>query len=367
MFTTSPRAFRAGGMEVVYRSLVASLRARGHEVDDAYLEALAYREGGPGGTAWGLPLCLPRTWRKIPTPWSLLQSVGSLASVARMLAAARPDVVYVHFIEAHATYFVLLQKVFGYRLVLSARGSDLLRTASVLDRIVLPRLLRRADAVVVASDAVSDKAASFGPDVAAKVVKIPNGVDVGFWGHPDREGPPTGTHTVVSVGRLEKVKGPDVLLRAFAEVARRIPDARLVVIGDGSMRPELERITEEQGIMEYVEFTGAMDRTAVRGRLHRADVFAMPSRSEGFGLAALEGMAAGLPVVGSAVGGLPELTGEGGVLVPPEQPAALAEALIAMMTDADLRQRTSAAAVQRAGVFSWEKAVDAYEAVLQAG
>src|SRR5690625_13469 len=166
---------------------------------------------------------------------------------------------------------------------------------------------------------------------------------------------------------LEKVKGSDVLMRAFAEVTRRVPDARLVLIGDGSLQPELERIAAEHGITDSVELMGAMDRTAVRDHLHRAHVCAMPSRSEGFGLAALEGMAAGLPVVGSAVGGLPELTGEGGVLVPPEQPDALAETLTSMLMDEGFRRRTAVAATVRAEKFSWDHAVDAYETVLGGG
>src|SRR5690625_6037750 len=86
---------------------------------------------------------------------------------------------------------------------------------------------------------------------------------------------------------LEKVKGSDVLMRAFAEVTRRVPDARLVLIGDGSLQPELERIAAEQGITASVGLMGAMDRTGVRGQLHRVLVFALASSTLGFGLCVL--------------------------------------------------------------------------------
>ena len=92
----------------------------------------------------------------------------------------------------------------------------------------------------------------------------------------------------------------------------------------------------------------------------------MPSRNEAFGLAALEGMAAGLPVVASETGGLPELVGEAGVLVPPDNPLALANALIGVLTDDVLRQRMADAAVRRAELFSWKRSAVAYKAVLTA-
>lgn len=367
LFSTSSRAFRAGGMEVVFHALATALRNRGHEVAEVHHEAVSHREQVPKGEVWGVPLDMIRTRRKLPTPASLWKSAASLLRMARCLSAVKPEVVNVHFVNAFSVYLAVLKGGSGYRLVLSTHGSDLLRPANAVDRALLPFLLRRADAVTVISDALYEVAASYGPEVEAKTVKIPNGVDFDFWTRQRASLSSDGVPTIVSVGRLEKVKGSDVLMRAFAEVAQRVPNARLVMIGDGSLRPELERIAAEHGIVDRVELTGAMDRMAVRDRLHRAHVFAMPSRSEGFGLAALEGMAAGLPVVGSAVGGLPELTGEGGLLVPPEQPDALADALVSVLTDESLHQRTAAAAVQRAEVFSWERSVDAYEAVLEAG
>lgn len=367
LFSTSPRAFVTGGMEVVFRALASALRDRGHEVVEVHHDAVPHRERVPNGEVWGVPLDMIRTRRKLPTPVSLWKSAASFLRMARCLSAVRPEVVNIHFVNAFSVYLAVLKGGFGYRLVVSTHGSDLLRPANAVDRALLPLLLRRSDAVTVISDALYEAAASYGPAVEAKTVKIPNGVDFDFWARQGTSLFSDDVPTVISVGRLEKVKGSDVLMRAFAEVARRVANARLVMIGDGALRPELERIAAEHGITDSVELMGAMDRTAVRDQLHRAHVFAMPSRSEGFGLAALEGMAAGLPVVGSAVGGLPELTGEGGVLVPPEQPDALAEALVSVLTDEGLRRRTATAAVQRAEVFSWERSVDAYEAVLGAG
>jgi glycosyltransferase involved in cell wall biosynthesis len=363
MFMISPRGFRSGGMEVIYHGLAASLRERGHTVDDAFLGSTFVHEQGAQGDTWELPLHTPRTRWRLPTPLSVLQSVASLVRTARTLRRARPDVVYVHFIETHAVYFVLLRRLFGYRLVLSARGSDLLRTANALDRAVLPHLLRRADALVVASDAVHQRARQLCASLEGRIVKIPNGVDLSFWRRTSPAGD-KGVLRVVSVGRLESVKGPDVLVRAFIELAPLVPNAHLTLVGEGSLRPELQEAVTEAGLAERIVFTGPLGHEDIRSRLHGADILAMPSRSEGFGLSALEGMAAGLPVVGSAVGGLPELVGEGGVLVPPEETAALRDALLRVLQDDAYRRNLADAALQRACLYDWPRAVDAYEAIL---
>jgi L-malate glycosyltransferase len=137
--------------------------------------------------------------------------------------------------------------------------------------------------------------------------------------------------------RLVPVKGLDTLLVAAGEVVRRAPRTRFVLLGDGPLMPALRRQAAELGLQRHVLLPG--HRPDVRPYLRAFDLFVLPSIAEGLPMALLEAMAAGLPVVASAVGGVPEVVREGveGLLVPPGAPAPLAAALSRLAADGPLR------------------------------
>ena len=168
----------------------------------------------------------------------------------------------------------------------------------------------------------------------------------------------------MSVGRLEEVKGHDVLVEAFARVQDRVPDAQLLIVGDGSRRGALQDMVADLGVGESVRFEGGLDPGAVRDRLREADVFALPSRSEGLSNALLEALATGVPAVASGVGGIPEVLGQGGgVMVPPEDAAALAGALADLLADRDRRRALAREARDNAAKWSWDATAAAFERV----
>ncbi len=142
-----------------------------------------------------------------------------------------------------------------------------------------------------------------------------------------------------SVGPLEVQKGFDLLLRAFALVAGRHPQARLVLIGDGSKRAQLETLARDLGIDDRFTLTGY--RHAASGFMMEFDVFASASRYEGLPLALIEAMSVGRPIVATGVGGVPEVVsdGETGFLTPSGEIELFAERLERMITDAALRER----------------------------
>lgn len=149
---------------------------------------------------------------------------------------------------------------------------------------------------------------------------------------------PVDAPVVACVARLDRVKGVDLMVEAWPSVVRRVPTARLLMVGEGPLREELIASLEVRGARDSVHFLGY--RSDVAHVLHAADLFALPSRSEGSPLAALEALASGLPVVGHTVGGVPELVvdGDNGRLVRPD-PAALADALAEVLADPELRRR----------------------------
>lgn len=148
--------------------------------------------------------------------------------------------------------------------------------------------------------------------------------------------------TVVGViGRLAHVKGLDIMLLAWAGIVTRHAAARLLIVGDGPERAELEQQAASLGVADSVIFAG--HHSDIPECLAAIDLAVVPSRSEGFPMALIEQMAAGLPVVAAAVGGIPEIISDGinGVLVPPENPAELAAAVSRLLDD-PVRSRTLA-------------------------
>jgi glycosyltransferase involved in cell wall biosynthesis len=217
-------------------------------------------------------------------------------------------------------------------MVVQLWGSDA-ELAKRLPRLFGP-LLRRARVVVCASRALADDAFALG---ARDVRVIPSGVDV-----PDDVGPPEEPPHVLYVGRLSEEKG----IRELAEAAAALP---LVVVGDGPLRNLLPHTV------------GFVPHDAVGAYYERASIVVVPSRREGYGVAAHEAMAYGRPVVATAVGGLVDAIEDGvtGLLVPPRDPVALRTALERLLGDSLLRARLGAAARALAcETFSFDAATD---------
>jgi glycosyltransferase involved in cell wall biosynthesis len=149
--------------------------------------------------------------------------------------------------------------------------------------------------------------------------------------------------------RLERIKGPTVLVRAFAAVAPRFPSARLRVAGHGEEEKAVAAEAEALGVRDRCDFAGAyVGREAMSAFMQSLNVLVQPSLVEGTPCSIIEAMAHGLPVIASAVGGVPDmLTAESGILVPPGEVAPLAEAMLRLAGDADLRRRLGGAARRR--------------------
>jgi glycosyltransferase involved in cell wall biosynthesis len=200
-----------------------------------------------------------------------------------------------------------------------------------LRRLLLCYALQRADQIIAVSPHIASDAHRFCPEAAEKVVTIPNGVAIDEFGSTARF--PFPSPYVLSVGRLNVFKGHDVLLAAFRRVADREQNVHLIIAGDGPQRIRLHAVCLALGLKDRVTFLGEVGRERIRELLSGCELLALSSWNEGIPTVALEAMASGKAVVGTRVGGLPEIVSdaETGLLVPPGDPDSLAEAMLVLL------------------------------------
>lgn len=237
-----------------------------------------------------------------------------------------------------------------------------------VDRLLAPGTARAlAVSRVTRQFAIDER--GFSPD---RIEVFPNAVDHSSFRRPTavqrremrrRLGIADETPVAVTVGRLDRTKGVDLQVDAWDEVARAVPEALLLVAGDGPDRPALEQRVAARGRQRSIRFLGW--RADVEQLLWAADFGVISSRDEGLPLAVLEAMATGLPVVGTDVGGIPDVIRHdvNGILVPPEDASALAHGVIALASDVGLRRRLAAGAVETSADFALPAVAEHLEAV----
>jgi len=276
-------------------------------------------------------------------PWDL----GVAVRLYRLLARERPHIVHSYLLFA-SLLAVPAARLAGAPVVIVSQRCSYDATVPFLWRWIARRLHRYADRVIVNSQAALREEDAGGVP-ADRLLYIPNAIDVSIGAAGDRAafGLPAGP-LAVCVGQLAREKGHLYLLAAWAQVRERVSDATLVLVGDGPLRAELEAAARRYGVADRVRFLGR------RHDAHRlagcADLCVLASLTEGMPNALLEAMAAGRAVVATRVGGIPDLVEDGhtGLLVPPAQPAALAEALVALLLDPARRAQLGEAGRRRA-------------------
>lgn len=340
----------AGGVAVATEGVVHGLRERG--VPCVVVERLAdgvlprFRRGTAGERVIGL--CVrPDPGRSASVRPRLAHDVRmaeawAVCSLARM----RFGLTVAHFHYPHDGYRPLFEvcRRLGLKTVVTFHGTDVNGTArDDPSWATTAELVAVADRVTAVSSALLDVVVDRIPAVAAKGIVVPNSVPTDFAAEASRADA-DGVEKdidVLFIGNLRAVKGPDVLVEALHRVVRERPGVRLTVAGDGPLEEPLVRRVAELGLGGNVTFRGRVSRTEVIRLLRRARIVAIPSRSEGAPLVALEAQFLGVPVVASDVGGLrDEVAGEeSGILLPPEDGQALAGAIARLLADEELRAR----------------------------
>lgn len=211
--------------------------------------------------------------------------------------------------------------------------------------------------VVGISSALEARAKHLG---ATKTLVIPNGVDFKKLEKIQKEQSKQPTISVVA--RLSKEKGLDDLIKSLPIIAKKIPDIRLVIVGDGNMRSELIFLAKDSGVAELVRFMGALPNDQAMREVARSSVFVLPSLGEGLGIVILEAQALGVPVVATNIGGIPDCVKDGttGLLVPVKNPKAIAEAVIKILENQSLADTLVKNAKKELYRFDWQRIAEQY-------
>jgi glycosyltransferase involved in cell wall biosynthesis len=298
-----------GGSERHLLTLLPALAARGVDVRFLGLDDVS-RAPEPFYEQLRVPFA------RVPAPRDLDPALAW--RVVRAVRLTAPDVVHTHLV--HADVYGALN---GRTLVSTKHNDDPFRAGAF--RFVERALALRTARIVVITGALRRFQIERVGIPAGKLVTIHYGLDElpAAWGANPPDDVPADARVLLAVCRLERQKGLDIALRALAVVRAGHPDVELVVLGEGPERGPLESLARELRVP--VHLLGRVPDVAAW--LRRATMLVHPVRWEGFGLAVLEAMVAGVPVVASRVSSLPELVvdGETGVLVEPDDPGALAE------------------------------------------
>jgi glycosyltransferase involved in cell wall biosynthesis len=351
------RSWRGGQNQVLVT--VLGLRALGHRtVLVAHPTGELRRRAAEGLDL--IPLA-PRAEMDLAAAWRL----------SRVIKQLKPDIVHAHDPHGVAMASIALSMSTQPRTprLVASRRVDFHMRQSALSR----WKYRQVECFICASDAIRQIVMSDGVP-RNRTVTVHEGIDLGRVGAAPRAELhkelwlPHDAPLVGNVAALVPHKGQRHLVDAAALVLPKQPDARFIIAGEGELRPQLEHQIRQHHLEKHVILAGFRTDSL---SLHKAfDLFVMSSVTEGLGTSILDAMACGKPVVGTTAGGIPEVVadGETGLLVPPRDPAAMAGAIIRLLSDRSLRERMGAAGLARVCErFSAEimvkKTLEVYEAL----
>lgn len=334
-----PHEPRPGGVTTQVEALSRCLRGDGVEVRpvDTNIQTLR-RLGRPGH--WLLPL-----GQLGVVPWRLWR------------ASRGADLIHVHLASYWGFYLpmlaIALARPWRRLPVVASYHGGKARPFVAAQRSRVLALLKRVDLLLTSAQAI---AAVF-EEQGLHPILMPNVVDLdAFRPRPANRSDLTvqPAPLLLWIKRFDEVSNPALMVRAYALVRRQVPAARLVMIGDGPRRAEIEALAA--GLDAPVEFAGRVSFEALKAAYTAADVFVSSSAVDNQPNTLLEASTQGLPIVATAVGGVPEMVHDGvdALLAPPDDPDALAQAIVRLLTEPGLAQRLSRAAIANAGRFTWD-------------
>ena len=262
-----------------------------------------------------------------------LSYLSQLSRAAKEAKSFNPDLVHAHYAAGNG----LLGLSSRVRpLLVSVWGSDIdKKSNSLIARLITKRVLRKADHITATGRFLKKQAESITSSAAHKISIIPFGVNI-----PESvlETEESTAIKICFIKNHRPVSGADILIKAMAEVKKEIPEIKLSMTGaENAQTSRLKKLTEKLGLSDIIQFVGHINHSEIYSFIKEHTFMVMPSRAESFGVAAIESSACARAVVAANVGGVPEVVidGKTGILVEPENPKALAKAIIELAKNPD--------------------------------
>lgn len=299
----------------------------------------------------------------------VLALTGKLVEVVR---EQKLDLLHVHYAIPHATAAHLAREILAgqgirVKVITTLHGTDITLVGKDPNYApVVSFAIQQSDAVTAVSDFLRDETHRYF-DCRKKVITVPNFVDLHRFTPSVRPGLrerfcPEGHRLLIHISNFRRVKRIDRVVEWFHRISDQVPSS-LLMVGDGPELPRAEQSVREGGLSGKVHFIGRQD--PVESLLGVSDLLLLPSETESFGLAALEALACGVPVMSSDAGGLPELIedGRGGILVSENGQAQGIERAVALLSDPSRLDQFRQASIRRASNYSLERILPLYEAL----
>ncbi len=281
------------------------------------------------------------------------------------------DIVHVHYAIPHASAAYMAKQILkkegiSLPVVTTLHGTDITLVGKhpAYEPVVTFSINESDGVTSVSEDLKKDTLKHF--KVTKNIEVIPNFIDFDRFSRVDKEHfkkaiAPSGEKILMHTSNFRKVKRVEDTICILERILKKVP-AKLLLVGDGPERQQVERLAREKGVSSDVRFLGKQD--AIEELLAISDLFLLPSASESFGLAALEAMSCHVPVISSDTGGIPEVNidGKTGVVIPVGNVDSMAEKAISLLSDANLHKKFSENAYKKAKEFDVNKIVPIYEA-----
>jgi len=346
-----------GGTEVATYRIARELAERGHDVYiiTRYSKGLPRRQTKDGFTIIRTP-----RWR-IPILGTLVYCFLACFKLRHI----KPDIIH----EQGFGILGLFCKMFTRTpYIVWGRGLRFAEGFTYWEKLMAKIILSKASAIIAQTKYMKNQI----EEICSKnITVLPNGVDVTRFMRISpqavRQELSIGEKCkiILFVGNLLPIKGVEYLIEAMTKVVQNYPESRLVVAGVDFQSGKLQELAQEKNLQGKVVFAGFIPPDRIPEYMVAADVFVLPSLSEGFPNVLLEAMAAGLPIVATRVGGLPEIVteGENGFLVEPRNSQQLAEKIMLLLQDEEIRKGFSTNNIKKAEQYSWSKIVTSLEEV----
>ncbi|MFC1865766.1 glycosyltransferase family 4 protein [Chloroflexota bacterium] len=349
---------KVGGSELAVYNYAKILNQRGHEVhvitqlDDKGLPGYEIMEG--------FHVHRIRRYRL-----RILNYLLYFMQVYRKVRELAPDVVHEQGISGLG-FFV--KRFLHLPYVIYPQGTEFYLASRLYRRFIIRPAFNNATARIALTQEMASKMNRLCPK---EVNIIPNGVDRAKFEACSKNdarrrlGITEGERIILCVANLWEVKGHEYLIKAMVEVVHGHPEACMFIAGDGPLRDKIQDMVQVEGLGEKVVFSGFVPHDKIPEYMAAADIFVLPSLSEGMPLVLLEAMAAGLPIVATKVGGVPEIIkdGENGFLVEPSNSSELAKKIIFLLQNDDIRRLFSDNNTRNVKDYNWERVATTLEKV----